>query len=281
MGSSNNISLVLAIIMAISLLSFAQNSPQDYINAHNAARSEVGVGPMVWDERVASFAQNYANQRQADCQLVHSQNRPYGENLAWGTALTGTSAVNLWVGEKADYDYNTQTLCAPGNDMWTLYSKYVGTSVRLGCARVQCNSGACFIMLHVYEQNKIYYILRHNAARKEVGVGLFQWDATVAKFGESYANQRKDCALQHSHTPKYGENIAVGSGEFSGLDAVKLWVDEKADYDYHSNSCKFMKMRGHYTQVVGKNSSSIGCARVKCVNDAYFVTCNYELCFRF
>ncbi|GJY40644.1 pathogenesis-related protein 1 [Tanacetum coccineum] len=260
MGSSNNISLVLAIIMAISLLSFAQNSPQDYINAHNAARREVGVGPMVWDERVASVAQNYANQRQADCQLVHSQNGPYGENLAWGTALTGTSAVNLWVGEKADYDYNSNT-CAPGKTCGHYTQVVWRQSVRLGCAR--------------------YYILRHNAARKEVGVGLFQWDATVAKFAESYANQRKDCALQHSHTPKYGENIAVGSGEFSGLDAVKLWVDEKADYDYHSNSCKFMKMRGYYTQVVGKNSSSIGCARVKCVNDAYFVTCNYELCFRF
>nr|GEW19672.1 pathogenesis-related protein PR-1 type-like [Tanacetum cinerariifolium] len=120
------------------------------------------------------------------------------------------------------------------------------------------------------------YVNAHNAARKEVGVGVLKWDATVAKFAESYANQRKDCALQHSHNPKYGENIAFGSGEFSGLDAVKLWVDEKADYDYNSNSCKFMKMCGHYTQVVWKNSSRIGCARVKCVNDAYFVTCNYE-----
>ncbi|GJR34171.1 pathogenesis-related protein 1-like protein [Tanacetum coccineum] len=142
MGSSNNISLVLAIIMAISHLSFAQNSPQDYINAHNAARREVGVGPMVWDERVASFAQNYANQRQADCQLVHSQNGPYGENLALGTELTGASAVNLWVGEKADYDYNSNT-CAP-EKVCGHYTQVVWRqSVRLGCARVQCNSGAC------------------------------------------------------------------------------------------------------------------------------------------
>nr|GEY75473.1 pathogenesis-related protein 1-like [Tanacetum cinerariifolium] len=113
MGSSNNISLILAIIMAISHLSFAQNTPQDYINAHNASRREFGVGPMVWDERVVSFAQNYANQRKAECRLVHSQNRPYGENIAWGTQLTGASAVNLWVREKADYDYSSNT-CAPG-----------------------------------------------------------------------------------------------------------------------------------------------------------------------
>ncbi|PWA54514.1 pathogenesis-related protein 1 [Artemisia annua] len=144
MGSSNNISLVLAIIMAISHLSFAQNLPQDYINAHNAARQEVGVGPMVWDENVASFAQNYANQRQADCQLVHSQDRQYGENIAWGTELTGASAVELWVREKADYDYNSNT-CAPGKQCGHYTQVVWRKSVRLGCARVQCNSGAWFV----------------------------------------------------------------------------------------------------------------------------------------
>lgn len=121
------------------------------------------------------------------------------------------------------------------------------------------------------------YVNAHNAARKEVGVGPMKWDPTVAKFAESYANKRKaDCALEHSHTDKYGENIALGPGEFSGLDAVKLWVDEKADYDYKSNGCKFSKMCGHYTQVVWKKSTRLGCARVKCVNGWSFVTCNYD-----
>ncbi|CAH1441527.1 unnamed protein product [Lactuca virosa] len=60
----------------------AQNSPQDFVDAHNQARAQVGVGPMTWDSNVAGFAENYANQRRGDCQLVHSQNSPYGENLA-------------------------------------------------------------------------------------------------------------------------------------------------------------------------------------------------------
>ncbi|PWA66556.1 pathogenesis-related protein PR-1 type [Artemisia annua] len=144
MSLSNNISVFLAIIMAISHLSFAQNSPQDYINAHNAARREVGVGPMVWDERVASFARNYANKRQADCQLVHSQDRRYGENIAWGTELTGASAVKLWVAEKANYDYNSNT-CAPGKTCGHYTQVVWRKSVRLGCARVRCNSGAWFV----------------------------------------------------------------------------------------------------------------------------------------
>lgn len=121
------------------------------------------------------------------------------------------------------------------------------------------------------------YVNAHNAARKPIGLPPMTWDATVAAFAESYANRRKvDCALVHSRTPKYGENIALGYGEFSGLDAVKLWVSEKAHYHYESNSCVPFKMCGHYTQMVWKTSVRIGCARVKCLNNAYFVTCNYD-----
>ncbi|KAK4739871.1 hypothetical protein R3W88_003568 [Solanum pinnatisectum] len=47
----------------------AQNTPQDYLNAHNEARRQVGVGPMTWDNGLATFAQNYANQR-ADARIV-------------------------------------------------------------------------------------------------------------------------------------------------------------------------------------------------------------------
>ncbi|KAI3803772.1 hypothetical protein L1987_31934 [Smallanthus sonchifolius] len=134
------------------------------------------------------------------------------------------------------------------------------------------------VLRFIYTQNAHEdYVKAHNVARKEIGLEPMTWDPTVAKFAESYANQRKvDCALVHSHIDKYDENIAYGYGEFSGLDAVKLCVDEKADYNYVSNSCTPSKMCGHYTQVVWKKSIRIGCARVKCLNNAYFVTCNYE-----
>ncbi|KAL2927626.1 Pathogenesis-related protein 1A [Bienertia sinuspersici] len=78
------------------------------------------------------------------------------------------------------------------------------------------------------------------------------------------------------HGP-YGENIASGSGAFmTGLAAVQLWVNEKADYDYYSNTCASGKVCGHYTQVVWRDSARIGCARVQCNNGWYFVTCNYD-----
>ncbi|GMY21068.1 pathogenesis-related protein 1 [Fagus crenata] len=138
----------LAIVCVISLanmvhVTLAQNSPQDYLNAHNAARARVGVGPMRWDAKVASYAQNYVNKLKGSCKLVHSGG-PYGENLGWGSNdLSGTAAVNMWVAEKTKYDYNSNS-CVGGECRH--YTQVVwSNSVRLGCAKVRCNNGATII----------------------------------------------------------------------------------------------------------------------------------------
>ncbi|KAJ6310359.1 hypothetical protein OIU76_015148 [Salix suchowensis] len=123
--------------------SHAQNLPQDYLNAHNAARSQVSVANIIWDSTVAAYALNYANSRISDCSLVHS-NGPYGENLAKGSgSFTGTAAVNLWVAEKPRYDYASNS-CVGGQCLH--YTQVVWrNSVRVGCARVQCTNGWWFI----------------------------------------------------------------------------------------------------------------------------------------
>ena len=129
--------------LVLAHISYAQNSPQDFLDAHNAARAEVGVESMTWNDTVAAYAQNYANQRIGDCNLVHSSG-PYGENIAWGTpSLTGTDAVNMWVGEKPYYDYNSNS-CVGGECLQ--YIKVIWrNSLHLGCARVQCNTGGWFV----------------------------------------------------------------------------------------------------------------------------------------
>ncbi|XP_073127441.1 pathogenesis-related leaf protein 6-like [Henckelia pumila] len=139
------ISFLLFIIFAVSQhLCHAQNSPQDYLNAHNAARAQVRVGAITWDANVAAFAQNYVNSRLGDCNLVHSTNRPYGENIAKGSGdFTGVAAVNLWVAEKPNYNYGSNS-CVGGECLH--YTQVVWrNSVRLGCARGRCNNGWWFI----------------------------------------------------------------------------------------------------------------------------------------
>ncbi|XP_077233493.1 pathogenesis-related protein PRB1-2-like [Tasmannia lanceolata] len=146
MGYST-IVLAFMCVMGLAMAHFcqAQNSPQDYLNPHNAARAQVGVGPMTWDNTVAAYAQNYANQRIGDCQLMHSGG-PYGENIFWGSGgdFTAVDAVNAWVNERGDYNYAANA-CASGKQCGHYTQVVWRNSVRLGCARVRCNSGAIFI----------------------------------------------------------------------------------------------------------------------------------------
>lgn len=139
-------SFALVCLLGLALLqpTLAQDSPQDYLQAHNAARAAVGVQALTWDPNLAAYAQRYANSRKGDCNLVHSGG-PYGENIAKSSGdMSGTAAVNLFVAEKAYYDYNSNT-CAP-NKVCGHYTQVVWrNSARVGCAKVRCNNGGTFI----------------------------------------------------------------------------------------------------------------------------------------
>ena len=128
----------------------AQNSPQDFVVLHNAARAAVGVGEVSWDDNVAAYAQNYAAQRQGDCALVHSTNSPYGENLYRGPAgkdWSASDAVGLWVSENKYYHHDTNSCSAPVGESCGHYTQVVWRdSTTIGCARVRCNNGGIFII---------------------------------------------------------------------------------------------------------------------------------------
>ncbi|KAK6916276.1 hypothetical protein RJ641_019137, partial [Dillenia turbinata] len=88
-------------VLALTQSTLAQNSPQDYLN--------VGVEPLTWNDTVAAYAGNYANQRAGDCAMKHSGG-PYGENPAAGSGdFTGVNRVKLWVNEKSHYDYKSNS----------------------------------------------------------------------------------------------------------------------------------------------------------------------------
>nr|AHW81904.1 pathogenesis-related protein [Morus alba var. atropurpurea] len=149
MGLSRiSLALVICILgLGVIELCYAQTTPQDFLDPHNRARAKVGVGPMTWDDSVAAYARNYANQRQGDCKLVHSGG-PYGENIAWSSGdLSAAGAVGMWVAEKSLYDYYSNT-CVGRNPMGCLHYTQVvwRKSTRLGCAKVRCNSGGSFVI---------------------------------------------------------------------------------------------------------------------------------------
>ncbi|XP_027070148.1 pathogenesis-related protein PR-1 [Coffea arabica] len=122
------------------------------------------------------------------------------------------------------------------------------------------------------------FLATQNAARAALRMRPLVWDANLARYAQWYANQRRfDCALRHSDGP-YGENIFWGSGTgWSPAQAAAAWVVEKKWYNYWSNSCALGQECGHYTQIVWRQTTRIGCARVTCFGGrGVFMTCNYN-----
>ncbi|KAJ8769063.1 hypothetical protein K2173_024059 [Erythroxylum novogranatense] len=142
-------SLALLSLMSMSLITIfsmvhAQDTPEDFVQAHNAARAQVGVGPVIWDDTVAAYAQDYANKRAGDCGLVHSGG-PYGENIAMsGGDLSGTEAVKLWVDEKPYYDYDSNS-CTNGQQCLHYTQVVWNNTFSVGCGKVRCSNGGTFI----------------------------------------------------------------------------------------------------------------------------------------
>ena len=109
----------------------------------------------------------------------------------------------------------------------------------------------------------------HNQVRAMIPVPDLTWDPALAATAAAYAAQ---CMFDHSSTPGVGENLAAAAppGGRSAKSAVDGWADEKADYDYASNSCAPGTTCGHYTQMVWKTSLRLGCAVQACSQNSPF-----------
>jgi len=96
------------------------------------------------------------------------------------------------------------------------------------------------------------------------------WNDTLASYAQKWVN---GCKFQHSAGP-YGENLAAGTGDFDIAAGIKLWTDEASDYDPTN------PQPSHFTQVVWKSSTQVGCAVSTCsgIFDASFGKAQYYTC---
>uniref|UniRef100_A0A0E0LGP1 SCP domain-containing protein n=1 Tax=Oryza punctata TaxID=4537 RepID=A0A0E0LGP1_ORYPU len=125
-------------------------------------------------------------------------------------------------------------------------------------------------------QEKAAFVNLHNKARAAVGVGTVAWSDKLAAKALEHARY---CRKQHIQGP-YGENLwwsGVGGSGTPG-EAMSYWVGERPYYDYRRNKCAVGHQCGHYTQVVWRRTSYVGCARVTCNrNDiGTIIACNYS-----
>lgn len=120
----------------------------------------------------------------------------------------------------------------------------------------------------------------HNKYRAEVGVPPLQWSNSLANSAQQWANQ---LAATHTfkHSGRGGENIWMGTaGHYSRPQMVGSWGDEKR---YFVSNGTFPNVSstgnwadvGHYTQIVWRNTTEVGCAIASDGKNDYLV-CQYN-----
>ncbi|MFM7170489.1 MAG: CAP domain-containing protein [Cyanobium sp.] len=118
----------------------------------------------------------------------------------------------------------------------------------------------------------------HNAERAAVGVGPLRWDATLATSALQCA-QRLAASRQFRHCGS-GENLWMGTaGAFTPTQMAELWAAERRDFlpgtfPKVSRTGSWQDV-GHYTQMVWRATTSLGCAASTGADGLTRLVCHY------
>jgi pathogenesis-related protein 1 len=118
----------------------------------------------------------------------------------------------------------------------------------------------------------------HNQYRAEVGVPPLVWSPELAAWAQEWADHLAStgCGFEHRPDNPYGENLAAGPAESYGVaDGVKAWYAEKKDYPGGPLAQDTWGLAGHYTQMVWRQTTRVGCGKATCFGNI-LVVCNYD-----
>lgn len=128
------------------------------------------------------------------------------------------------------------------------------------------------VVIHSFDS--VLMLSAHNLVRKKVGVGPLVWSEKLSESAQEWADTLKDegCLGRHDPNHVYGENIywgwsSAGDGKLLLKNSdyvVSLWSDEQKYFNYTKNICAKGKICGHYTQLVWRSTTSVGCATNTC-----------------
>jgi len=96
------------------------------------------------------------------------------------------------------------------------------------------------------------------------------WNTDAQALAQSWVDQ---CTWAHNPATgsTYGENIFAASGASdTPTQVVDAWASESANYTYATNSCATGTSCGHYTQLVWRTTTSVGCATKRCAVNSPF-----------
>lgn len=115
----------------------------------------------------------------------------------------------------------------------------------------------------------------HNRARARHCAAPLTWSPALAEVAQRWANALRDQGCKFGHSGgTYGENLAAGTaGTLDAESVTAMWYDEVGLYNFASGG--FSMKTGHFTQVVWRDTTQVGCAVATCRGMDIWV-CEYD-----
>jgi hypothetical protein len=117
---------------------------------------------------------------------------------------------------------------------------------------------------------------QHNLYRAKHCAPALTWDDEVAKSAQAWAD---GCVFEHAQGTGLGENLSAGTNR-TPIDAVDGWYREVKDYDFAAPGS--VPGTGHFSQVVWRNTTKVGCGMAQCPGSSFgwndFATALFYVC---
>jgi pathogenesis-related protein 1 len=132
------------------------------------------------------------------------------------------------------------------------------------------------------------FLSSHNAWRERAGVPGLRWSDSLAASAEEWAKSLagRGCRLRHDADADVGQNLFYASAERSGsrrsavvvtpAEVVADWASEVRSYSAERHACRPGRTCGHYTQIVWRSTTDLGCGMALCPDLGQIWVCNYR-----
>ena len=149
-------------------------------------------------------------------------------------------------------------------------------SLAVSAQKVKPKKGAC-TGTNGLTQGEITNILDvHNKTRAGLGLPKLIWNCGLADTAQTWANRG---IFEHRAEGLYGENMYVSSSQtVIPAFGVEKWLTEKPGWNNSTATCQDGKTCNHYTQVVWRKTTQVGCGINRNASGKWKVVmvCNYN-----